>query len=183
MAWLLGLAFAAMGTYRGWIPPSTAVYWSLVCVAGLAWIGWGNRLHVQSLMINLGAWAVVVVWGAGWILPGYNMEFSIRGSLEGIALDSLQVPQTGQPNSALVLCYPQRYYSTGFYSPEAKVEVYGHGDRSQLLARMLAEPKAVVLVKSVRAWEELASAAPPGWDWQYSEKPGQFRAARLVRHP
>ena len=183
MAWILGLAFAAMGTYRGWIPPSTAVYWSLVCVAGLAWIGWGNRLHVQSLMINLGAWAVVVVWGAGWILPGYNREFSIRGSLEGIALDSLQAPQTGQPTSALVLCYPQRYYSTGFYSPEAKVEVYGHGDRSQLLARMLAEPKAVVLVKSVRAWEELASAVPPGWNWQYSEKPGQFRAARLVRHP
>ncbi len=183
MAWLLGLAFAAIGNYRGWIPPTTALFWSLVCAAGLLWIGLGKRLQVQSLKVNLGAWAVVVVWGAGWILPGYNKEFSIRGSLEGIAHNSPQQPQFGHPPSPLVLCYPQRYYSTGFYTPDAKVEVYGHEDRSQLLARMLAEPQAVVLVKSVRAWQELASAVPPGWDWHYSENTGQFRAARLVRQP
>ncbi len=182
MAWLLGLVFAGLGNYRGWIDNTSALFWVILCLAGLVWTGWSKRLKEQPLLIHLGAWAVVVIWGAGWILPGYNMEFSIRGSLEGFDLDPKMV-QSGQANSPLVLCYPQRFYSTGFYTPDAKVEVFGHGDRSQLLARMVAEPKAVVLVKSVRAWQELASAVPPGWHWQFSEKPGQFRAGRLVREP
>jgi hypothetical protein len=83
----------------------------------------------------------------------------------------------------VVLCYPQIYYSTGFYAQDAMVEVYGHGERKQLIDRILQEPKAIVLVKSSRAWEELEASTPKGWRWQASSDPGQFRAARLVRNP
>lgn len=185
LAWSLGLGFAGVGIYRGWIPQSVGIFWGMVSLAGLAWTLFGKRIGLESWGMSLGAWAVVMVWGSGWILPGYNGQFSIRGPLA--SLDSIKGSNSlliGDKASAeVVLCYPQIYYSTGFYAQDAMVEVYGHGERKQLIDRILQEPKAIVLVKSSRAWEELESSTPKGWRWQASSDPGQFRAARLVRNP
>lgn len=185
LAWSLGLGFAAVGVYRGWIPQSVGMFWGAVSLAGLAWTVWGKRIQAESWGVSLGAWAVVMIWGSGWILPGYNDQFSIRGPLA--TLDSITdqnaLAQERKVATEVVLCYPQIYYSTSFYTQDATVEVYGHAERKQLIERILNEPKAIVLVKSTRAWEELEASTPKGWRWQASTDPGQFRAARLVRIP
>ena len=185
LAWSLGLGFACVGVSRGWIPQSVGVFWGSVSLAGLVWTLVGKRIRSESWGMSLGAWAVVMVWGSGWILPGYNGQFSIRGplaSLDSIRKDGFHGLEEQSP-AEVVLCYPQIYYSTGFYTQDAAVEVYGHAERKQLIERILHEPKAIVLVKSSRAWEELEESTPKGWSWQATSDPGQFRAARLVRKP
>ena len=185
LAWILGMGFAGTGFLRSWIPPSMALFWGTVSLAGLVWTIQGKRIQSESWGLGLAAWAVVMVWGSGWILPGYNGQFSIRGPLA--SLDSMTEKSSAgekeQISAEVVLCYPQIYYSTGFYTQDATVEVYGHAERKQLIDRILKEPKAIVLVKSSRAWEELEASTPEGWRWQASSDPGQFRAARLVRNP
>lgn len=168
----VGAVFMVIAAARQMIPVSGAVLLGSVFGAGALFafgaplkfrshLSWGNALLAS---------VVVVLAGVAYLLPGYNEQFSIKSPLEDL--------EGGEPATRLVICYPQRFYSTSFYSPEATVAVFGHHEHAQLFEAMRDSPGAVVLVKTGNAWKNLQKDAPAGWRWQSSTVPGHFRAIR-----
>ncbi len=165
-----GTLFVVVALAKQMIPPGAAILMGTVFGSGaiLAFFGpslWQRRL---SWGHALSASAAVVIAGVAYLLPGYNEQFSIKSSIESLDGD--------ETTNRLVICYPQRYYSTSFYTPEALVKVYGPGEHVQLFQAMAASPGAILLLKSGNAWKNLEKDAPPGWQWQSSTVPGHFRA-------
>lgn len=168
----LGSVAMAIAAMKGMVSPLEATILGTLFGLGLLmivlptgkWhhsISWGKSLVASTLV----AWACV-----SYLLPGYNGQFSIKAPLDSLA--------KSESNPDLVICYPQRYYSTSFYTPNARVEVFGSHEHRQLYETVRQKPDAIVLVKSQHALRSLSLDAPDGWEWETTKSRGQFHALK-----
>ena len=151
----------------------------IVCGVGLAILLTRSRQRSCSWLAPALATAFVLLAGIHNLLPKYAQRFSMRHPIE-MQQHRLDSPETP------VLCYPHRFDSASFYLRQGQISGYGSNQRADMIARLEANPKAVLIVQT-RHLAELLAALPPTLEFVPLQKEslvtiGEVRERKEVQH-
>jgi 4-amino-4-deoxy-L-arabinose transferase-like glycosyltransferase len=108
------------------------------------------------------------------VLPGYARQFSMRGQVRPFAdqLEDEQIP---------VVCYPRGWDSVNFYLRREQVEIFAAAEREQLIARLSAQPRTLVFIKSDHSVDDLLHDLPPALEFVPQGRQGNAIAGWIQR--
>jgi dolichol-phosphate mannosyltransferase len=160
-----GVLLSFLATGAGITKPShglpLGVLFLTALVLIMAWRPHGRLLSGWSICAI--ATFLLLLAGLHELLPGYARKFSLRTQVVShVALDP-RLP---------VICYPHRWDSVNFYLQRGDVQVYAGHERSELIAALRRDQKALLFVKSERYLPELLRALPASLEFEPVGKAG-----------
>jgi dolichol-phosphate mannosyltransferase len=125
---------------------------SAVGFAAIYYRGRGWRPETSWLVCGATAFTLLLA-AVHLALPAYARRFSLRGHLRPQAAFCADA-------SIPVVCYPRCWDSVGFYLRRSDVRTYPPENRRELMTELSAQPRALVVVKGGRVFQEFVGELP-----------------------